>query len=93
MLGYRGTGIFEEFLGKLASTDPRDILRLSKIRSAAIETAASIVILDGERLTQGWTLLSPTEMNLKISDKFEEKVLLLVNVLFLKDPILIYATD
>ena len=79
MLGYRGTSVFAEFLLKLSSSDPRDMLRLSKIRAAAIETATGIVVLDGEEFKSGWTMLSPVELNVKISDKFEEKILLLVS--------------
>ena len=32
-------------------------------------------------LQYGWTLLSPEELNTKIGDTFEEKVLLLVSIL------------
>ncbi|KAG8835535.1 hypothetical protein FRC17_002764 [Serendipita sp. 399] len=77
MLGYRGIGVFTEFLQTLSSADPGDIIRLSKVREAAIEHAASMVILDEERLMAGWTLLSPENMNSKLADKFEEKILLL----------------
>jgi hypothetical protein len=79
MLGQRGTSVFAEFLLKLSSSDPRDMLRLSKIRAAAIEAAARIVVLDGETLKFGWTMLSPVEFNVRISDKFEEKMLLVVS--------------
>jgi hypothetical protein len=79
MLGCRGTSVFAEFLLKLSSSDPRDVLRLSKIRAAAIESATKIVVLDGEDFKAGWTMLSPVDFNVKISDKFEEKVLLLVS--------------
>lgn len=79
MLGQRGTNVFAEFLLKLSSSDPRDMLRLSKIRAAAIEAAAGIVVLDGETLKFGWTMLSPVEFNVRISDKFEEKMLLVVS--------------
>jgi hypothetical protein len=78
MLGYRGTSVFSEFLQKLSSSDPRDVLRLSKIREAAIDHASSMVMLAEERLTAGWTLLSPMHFNIRISDKFEEKILVLV---------------
>jgi len=50
---------------------------LSKIRAAAIETATEMVLYEGERLIQGWTLLSPLELNAKFGKNFVEKVLLL----------------
>lgn len=78
MLGYRGTSVFIEFMQNLSSSDPRELLRLSKIREAAIDQACSIVVYSGERFLYGWTLLSPTELNSRIADKFEEKILLLV---------------
>jgi len=56
-------------------------MRVSKIRAAAIETCASRVLSEGERQIAGWTLFSPVDLNTKISDKFEEKVLLLVSIL------------
>jgi len=79
MLGYRGTSVFAEFLLKLSTSDPRDMFRLSKIRAAAIESATEIVVLDGEEYKFGWTMLSPVDFNVKISDKFEEKILLVVS--------------
>ncbi|GLB34696.1 putative inositol phosphatase [Lyophyllum shimeji] len=77
MLGYRTVTVFSEFLLKLQSTDPRDLIRLSKIRAEAIATSVSRVLAEGERLLSGWTLFAPEELNTKIGDKFEEKVLLL----------------
>ncbi|KAJ7219415.1 SacI homology domain-containing protein [Mycena pura] len=77
MLGNRTLSVFSEFLLKLQSTDPRDLIRLSKIRAEAISTSVSRVLADGERLLSGWTLFAPEELNLRIGDKFEEKVLLL----------------
>ncbi|KAI0273575.1 SacI homology domain-containing protein [Gloeopeniophorella convolvens] len=77
MLGFRTLSVFSEFLLKLQSTDPRELIRLSKIRTEAIATCVSRVLEDGERLLSGWTLFSPTELNTKLGDKFEEKVLLL----------------
>ncbi|KAG8818172.1 hypothetical protein FRC18_000225, partial [Serendipita sp. 400] len=50
MLGYRGISVFTEFLQTLSSADPGDIVRLSKVREAAIEHATSMVILADERL-------------------------------------------
>ncbi|KAF5386792.1 hypothetical protein D9615_001600 [Tricholomella constricta] len=77
MLGYRTVSVFSEFLLKLQSTDPRDLIRLSKIRAEAIATSVSRVLPEGEPLLSGWTLFAPEELNAKIGDKFEEKVLLL----------------
>jgi len=76
-LGYRTLSVFSEFLLKLQSTDPRERIRLYKIRAEAIATAVSRVLSDGERLLSGWTLLSPSELNLKMSNNIEEKVVLL----------------
>ncbi|KZT26550.1 hypothetical protein NEOLEDRAFT_1132067 [Neolentinus lepideus HHB14362 ss-1] len=77
MLGYRTISVFSEFLLRLQSSDPRDLIRLSKIRAEAIATSVSRVLLEGERLLSGWTLFSPVPMNTKISRNFEEKVVLL----------------
>lgn len=79
ILGHRTIAVFAEFLSKLSSTDPGELLRISKIRAAAIETCSSRVVSDGERQLGAWTLLSPLEMNVRLSNKFEEKVMLLVN--------------
>lgn len=79
-LGNRNLSVFSEFLLKLQSSDPRDLIRLSRIRAEAISTSVSRVLTEGERLLCGWTLFSPSELNLKFSDKFEEKVLLLVSL-------------
>ncbi|KAJ6547710.1 SacI homology domain-containing protein [Mycena capillaripes] len=79
MLGNRTVSVFAEFLLKLQSTDPRDLIRLSKIRAEAIATSASRVLAEGERLLSGWTLFAPEELNARIGDKFEEKVLLLTS--------------
>lgn len=78
MLGNRTTSVFSEFLLKLQSTDPRDLIRITKIRADAIATCVSRVLPEGERLLSGWTLFAPEELNVKVGDKFEEKVLLLV---------------
>ncbi|KAF7323093.1 hypothetical protein HMN09_00089400 [Mycena chlorophos] len=77
MLGNRTISVFSEFLLKLQSSDPRDLIRLSKIRAEAISTSVARVLAEGERLLSGWTLFAPEELNAKIGDKFEEKVLLL----------------
>lgn len=78
ILGNRTLTVFSEFLLKLQSTDPSELIRVSKIRSEAIATSVARVLEDGERLLSGWTLLSPTDVNTKIGNRFEEKVLLLV---------------
>jgi len=69
--------VFSEFLLKLQSTDPSDLVRLSKIRAEAIATSVARVLPEGERLLSGWTLFAPEELNKKVGMKFEEKVLLL----------------
>ena len=79
ILGNRNLSVFSEFLLKLQSSDPRDLTRLSRIRAEAIATSVSRVLTEGERLLCGWTLFSPSELNVKFSDRFEEKVLLLVS--------------
>lgn len=78
MLGNRTITVFSEFLLKLQSSDPRDLIRISKIRAEAIADCVSRVLSEGERLLSGWTLFAPSEMNVKVYEKFEEKVLLLV---------------
>ncbi|KAK0463920.1 inositol 5'-phosphatase [Desarmillaria tabescens] len=77
MLGHRTLSVFSEFLLKLQSTDPRDLIRLSKIRAEAIATSVARVLEEGERLLAGWTMFAPEEMAVKVGDKWEEKVLLL----------------
>ncbi|PVG02589.1 hypothetical protein CPB86DRAFT_861460 [Serendipita vermifera] len=79
MLGYRNVNVFAEFLQNLSSSDPRDALRLSKVREAAVQQTASIVIPEEEKLAIGWTLLSPMEFDTKLADRFEEKILLLTH--------------
>ncbi|KAG8962483.1 hypothetical protein FRC05_005328 [Tulasnella sp. 425] len=76
-LGNRNATVFSEFLSKLTSTDPKEIIRLSKIRAAAIETSTEMVLYPGEKLIKGWTLLSPYEIGVKVGGNFVEKVLLL----------------
>lgn len=78
MLGNRTTTVFSEFLLKLQSTDPRELIRLSRVRAEAIATSVSRVLDEGEPLLAGWTLIAPEQLNVKVSDKFEEKILLLV---------------
>jgi len=77
MLGYRTISVFSEFLLKLQSTDPRELIRLSKIRAEAIATSVARVLEEGESLLSGWTTFAPEELNVKLGDKFEEKILLL----------------
>lgn len=77
MLGNRTLSVFSEFILKLQSTDPGELIRLSKIRAEAIATSVSRVLDEGERLLSAWTLLAPEAFNVKTGDKFEEKVLLL----------------
>ncbi|KAG1903754.1 phosphoinositide polyphosphatase [Suillus fuscotomentosus] len=77
MLGYRTLSVFEEFLIKLQSTDPRELIRLSRIRAEAIATSVARVLSEGETLISGWTIFSPEQLNVKFDDRFEEKVLLL----------------
>ncbi|GJE90764.1 SacI homology domain-containing protein [Phanerochaete sordida] len=77
MLGNRTISVFSEFLLKLQSSDPKDLIRISRIRAEAIADCVSRVLAEGERLLSGWTLFAPADMNVKIADKFEEKVLLL----------------
>lgn len=79
VLGHRTISVFSEFLHKLQSTDPGELIRLSKIRAEAIATAVDRVLSEGERLLGGWTMFAPEGLNAKISEKFEEKVLLLVS--------------
>ena len=80
LLGYRTLSVFSEFLLKMQSTDPRERIRLSKIRAEAIATSVARVLSEGERLLSGWTLISPVEVGVKVGEKFEEKVLLVVSV-------------
>jgi len=89
MLGNRAMSVFSEFLLKLKATDPRDLIRLSKIRQEAVGEAVARVLPEGERLLNGWTLFAPEELGVKIPVRvstggglgggFEEKVLLLVS--------------
>ncbi|GAA5941804.1 uncharacterized protein JCM15063_000776 [Sporobolomyces koalae] len=73
---------FEEFSERLETSDPREILRLSQIRQEAVETSAKEVLWEGEDKLDGWTLLSPSEIDTirpGRGGKFEEKVFLLSN--------------
>ncbi|KAH7889626.1 SacI homology domain-containing protein [Phlebopus sp. FC_14] len=84
MLGYRTLSVFSEFLLKLQTSDPRELIRLSRVRAEAIATSVSRVLEEGEAVLSGWTMLAPREMNVKVSENFEEKILLLsVNALYI----------
>lgn len=88
MLGFRTLSVFSEFLLKLQSSDPRELVRLSNIRAEAIATCVSRVLEEGEKLLSGWTLFSPGALNTKLGEKFEEKVLILVRNLGLSSSVL-----
>ncbi|OCF78932.1 inositol polyphosphate-5-phosphatase F [Kwoniella mangroviensis CBS 8886] len=77
LLGHRNLSVFSEFLQTLNSTDAASVVKLSRIRSVAIETCSARVLNDGEERINGWTLLSPDARSVKISPGLEEKVLLL----------------
>ncbi|KAG9102629.1 hypothetical protein FRC06_001582 [Ceratobasidium sp. 370] len=77
MLGHRTTAVFSEFLLRLSSTDPREILKASKIRASAIETTIARVVLEYEHAVNAWTLLSPAQVGVTVADKFVEKILVL----------------
>lgn len=79
VLGHRGLGVFTEFMTNMSATDPRELFRLSKVRAIAIETCTGLLVQAGEEIKGGWTLFSPTQPNVTISNSFEEKVLLLVS--------------
>ncbi|KAK4688765.1 phosphatidylinositol 4-phosphatase, partial [Tremellales sp. Uapishka_1] len=80
MLGHRNLSVFSEFLETLQSSDASSLIKLSRVRAAAVETCSSRVLNSGETRIAGWTLLSPEERNVKISPKLEEKVLLLTKL-------------
>ncbi|KII89160.1 hypothetical protein PLICRDRAFT_40794 [Plicaturopsis crispa FD-325 SS-3] len=76
-LAHRNLSVFAEFLLSLQSTDPRELLRLARIRAEAVATSVERVLSEGERLLGGWTLFAPEGMNTKVGPRWEEKVLLL----------------
>lgn len=80
-LGNRTLSVFSEFLLKMQTTDPGELIRLSKIRAEAIATCSSRVLPEEENMQFGWTLFAPTPLGTKIADKFEEKILLLVRTI------------
>lgn len=81
VLGHRSLSVFTEFILTMNTTDPRELFRLSKIRAIAIKTCSQLVVLEGEGdALAGWTLFSPPKLNVRVSDVFEEKIVLLVSV-------------
>jgi len=76
LLGSATDTIFAEFEADMKSSDY--FIDLRKVRQAAIERSASIVIEDSEEdLITGWTLSVPTSANHLKTATFEEAVLLL----------------
>ncbi|KAF1954852.1 SacI domain-containing protein [Byssothecium circinans] len=76
LLGRATDTIFAEFEADMKSSDY--FIDLRKVRQAAIERSAGIVIEDKEEdLIQGWTLSVPTQANHLKTATFEEAVLLL----------------
>ncbi|KAF2677710.1 hypothetical protein K458DRAFT_319242 [Lentithecium fluviatile CBS 122367] len=76
LLGRATDTIFAEFEADMKSSDY--FIDLRKVRQAAIERSASIVIEDKEEdLVAGWTLSVPTSVNHLKTATFEEAVLLL----------------
>jgi hypothetical protein len=76
LLGSATDTIFAEFEADMKSSDY--FIDLRKVRQAAIERSASIVIEDSEEdLITGWTLSVPTSANQLKTASFEEAVLLL----------------
>jgi hypothetical protein len=76
LLGRATDTIFAEFEADMKSSDY--FIDLRKVRQAAIERSASIVIEDKEEdLVTGWTLSVPTSANHLKTATFEEAVLLL----------------
>lgn len=76
LLGRATDSIFAEFEADMKSSDY--FIDLRKVRQAAIERSAGIVIEDkDEDLVSGWTLSVPTSANQVKTATFEEAVLLL----------------
>ncbi|KAF2120396.1 SacI homology domain-containing protein [Lophiotrema nucula] len=76
LLGRATESIFAEFEADMKSSDY--FIDLRKVRQAAIERSAGIVIEDkDEDLIHGWTLSVPTAANALKTATFEEAVLLL----------------
>ena len=70
---------FAEFSEKMQTSDPGEIMRLKAIRRAAIDTATTTALGEGETRLHGWTLLSPTEAGQIESAQYEEKVVLVTH--------------
>lgn len=71
---------FSQFQDSLNATDPGQLLRLSKVRSIAIDTASQYVLPEGESKISGWSLLTPLQPNTKqCSEGLIERVVLLSN--------------
>ncbi|KAF1995684.1 hypothetical protein P154DRAFT_526099 [Amniculicola lignicola CBS 123094] len=78
MLGRATDSIFAEFEADMKSSDY--FIDLRKVRQAAIERSAGIVIEDkDEDLLHGWTLSAPSSANQLKTATFEEAVLLLTD--------------
>ncbi|KAF2202827.1 hypothetical protein GQ43DRAFT_439353 [Delitschia confertaspora ATCC 74209] len=78
MLGRATDSIFAEFEADMKSSDY--FVDLKKVRQAAIERSAGIVIEDkDEDLVAGWTLSVPSAANALKTAAFEEAVLLLTD--------------
>ncbi|KAK9894710.1 hypothetical protein P389DRAFT_100391 [Cystobasidium minutum MCA 4210] len=71
------TNAFLEFSEKMQTSDPGEITRLAAIREAAIDSAASAVLADGEKKLYGWSLISPATCGQIRDQSFEEKILIL----------------
>lgn len=90
LLAHRSLSVFTEFMQTLSATDPRELLRLGKIRAMAIESCAALAVREGEEgdVRGGWTVWCPGGDGAGGSrgggrpkgGMFEEKVLLLVGL-------------
>ncbi|ORX40908.1 SacI homology domain-domain-containing protein [Kockovaella imperatae] len=80
LLGHRNLGVFNEFLENLESSDASTLIKLSRVRAAAIETSSARVLEEDEQRIAGWTMLSPEDRNVRLTLKLEEKVLLLTKI-------------
>ena len=67
--------VFSEFLLKLSSTNPCELIWIIKIWADAIETCSLQVLSEGQKQIRGWTLFPLVDLNTRLNDKFEEKVL------------------
>lgn len=69
----------EKYGDELQSADPSNEVRLARVRAAAIETCASMVLGNEEVRVGGWTLWAPHEANRVQSSRLEEKIVLLTS--------------